>query len=573
MKCLEVENQLSAYMDGELLGAEADAVGEHLAGCPVCRRMLLELEATSELVGSLPRLSAPPGLAGGVLQEVRLRAMTGKVEATPRVEVREWVVLPRILAAAAAVIVIFSVGLFVFKERDPDLLTRVETPRVVRGPSVAEDADEAESFALAEGQREVAATADKAGKKEYAYAYDAAPAGRPAKSSSLAARKPGGGLSKDGFANDFKSREESQTRFGEKRRVLGKDEIGKLALAKGGGETPKPGAMESLNEQLGVASSRMLPQAETAVAAPASPRLDAPMAKAAPMKPPEGGVGDALFRKAPKKTEGEVPASQRAAEKVKKPDLAAGPTAKALREALEGFRAGGLVKEPDDDEVRLARLEVAMYNSRAGARELKNLEKNATQPNLRAIRNQLVLEPAEKAEPEEVLMHLFARNDLEPVAGQKDLRLARRQRDKSAARRSKGAPPTRGNYYRAHRDGETVFLVIMDEKQLVQFNKDLASETRLIVGRDSSKEFQQVRLTQAANIVKTQKLRGAAGWALAKTEEKFEKIEKGEKVHKAKSPGMMTQGQEATELLKELEQDKTKAGQGFKGEEVKKPAT
>ncbi len=47
------EQQLSAYLDGELLVDEMTEVRLHLAGCPSCQAELEELRATKHLVGRL----------------------------------------------------------------------------------------------------------------------------------------------------------------------------------------------------------------------------------------------------------------------------------------------------------------------------------------------------------------------------------------------------------------------------------------------------------------------------------------------------------------------------------------
>lgn len=50
---------LSAYLDGELLSADAAAVQEHLIDCPACREAYADLRAAKGLLGALP-LAEPP---------------------------------------------------------------------------------------------------------------------------------------------------------------------------------------------------------------------------------------------------------------------------------------------------------------------------------------------------------------------------------------------------------------------------------------------------------------------------------------------------------------------------------
>lgn len=58
---LHPADALSAFVDGELTGAEAEAVGSHLSGCAACRAELHEIDAARTAVRALPRLE-PRGL-------------------------------------------------------------------------------------------------------------------------------------------------------------------------------------------------------------------------------------------------------------------------------------------------------------------------------------------------------------------------------------------------------------------------------------------------------------------------------------------------------------------------------
>lgn len=59
MECREIEELLSAYIDGELQGAEAFAVTEHLSRCSQCRWELLQLQETANLLRNLPEIEPP----------------------------------------------------------------------------------------------------------------------------------------------------------------------------------------------------------------------------------------------------------------------------------------------------------------------------------------------------------------------------------------------------------------------------------------------------------------------------------------------------------------------------------
>ena len=66
MKCHEAQEQLSAWLDGELDGEVRARISQHLAGCVTCRRELAQLEALNAALGSLA-VPAPPDLAAKVL--------------------------------------------------------------------------------------------------------------------------------------------------------------------------------------------------------------------------------------------------------------------------------------------------------------------------------------------------------------------------------------------------------------------------------------------------------------------------------------------------------------------------
>ncbi len=62
MNCDRVQENLSAYLDGELDPEEENALRLHLEGCTTCSAQLESLRSTVRLVGSLPRIDAPAAL-------------------------------------------------------------------------------------------------------------------------------------------------------------------------------------------------------------------------------------------------------------------------------------------------------------------------------------------------------------------------------------------------------------------------------------------------------------------------------------------------------------------------------
>ena len=62
MNCLEVQDNLSAWLDGELAPEVGALVDRHLEGCDACLRELAKLEALEQALAALPAPAPPPGM-------------------------------------------------------------------------------------------------------------------------------------------------------------------------------------------------------------------------------------------------------------------------------------------------------------------------------------------------------------------------------------------------------------------------------------------------------------------------------------------------------------------------------
>jgi anti-sigma factor RsiW len=107
MRCEEVQDLASAWLDNELPDDRARQVAEHEAGCDACHAYISDLRVLAEQMGQLGREPAPPGL------EERVRAMlaeeTGQtvVPFTPR---GRWQGIVQQLASMAAVCLLSVFG-------------------------------------------------------------------------------------------------------------------------------------------------------------------------------------------------------------------------------------------------------------------------------------------------------------------------------------------------------------------------------------------------------------------------------------------------------------------------------
>jgi hypothetical protein len=100
MQCSEMQENLSAYLDGELDPGEEAALKSHLEGCESCRKEFESLRSTVELVRSVPRVQAP-----AVLKQ-RLTSAAPSRRAAWRFP------NPVALASAAALVLVAVVAVF-----------------------------------------------------------------------------------------------------------------------------------------------------------------------------------------------------------------------------------------------------------------------------------------------------------------------------------------------------------------------------------------------------------------------------------------------------------------------------
>ena len=113
MECREIQEKISAYMDGELAEGERGTVARHLQGCPTCRRLEGELRGIAAEIAALPRRKAPPSIAQAVAREINASAETKAIR-FPRRRTIEWVV-----AAAALLLVAVNV-VFVWRAHEAE---------------------------------------------------------------------------------------------------------------------------------------------------------------------------------------------------------------------------------------------------------------------------------------------------------------------------------------------------------------------------------------------------------------------------------------------------------------------
>jgi len=109
MKCEEITNLLSGYIDGELDKGELKRVEEHLRGCPACAEELRVLRGCVEGIGSLEEVEPPADFLNRVHARLEkksgLRSALGKIFTPLPLRIP----LEALAAAAAVILVIYLV--------------------------------------------------------------------------------------------------------------------------------------------------------------------------------------------------------------------------------------------------------------------------------------------------------------------------------------------------------------------------------------------------------------------------------------------------------------------------------
>lgn len=110
MKCNEIKQHLSAYLDAELDAALTEDVEKHVTGCEECQAELEALRKTRNLVAALPRVSAPGDFKRAVMNLARSGAEPSSTEIVKSKAKTQLLSMTTVLSLAAAIIA----GLIVF---------------------------------------------------------------------------------------------------------------------------------------------------------------------------------------------------------------------------------------------------------------------------------------------------------------------------------------------------------------------------------------------------------------------------------------------------------------------------
>lgn len=118
MDCMQAQENLSPFLDGELNDAEHAAIKEHLGSCARCRQEFASIEEVVKMLQdlSLKEIEAPAQIKAGVLAGIeKLETAQKQTAQVPR---RKWLI-PAAGAAAVLLVLLWAGGLLNFPKNAP----------------------------------------------------------------------------------------------------------------------------------------------------------------------------------------------------------------------------------------------------------------------------------------------------------------------------------------------------------------------------------------------------------------------------------------------------------------------
>lgn len=89
MKCKQVRERISAYLDQELDTASARRLDSHFLRCAQCREVLRDFQELNEMVLRLPRIDPGPDFAAQMARRASEPALTAEIDHPGRLSLLE----------------------------------------------------------------------------------------------------------------------------------------------------------------------------------------------------------------------------------------------------------------------------------------------------------------------------------------------------------------------------------------------------------------------------------------------------------------------------------------------------
>ena len=127
MRCSDIQEKLSAYLDNELVEKELQEIKEHLASCERCRISLASLERTVTELKSLEQVEPPAWLSKKVMAQIR--EQHEKAGLVQRLRSFWQISVP---VGAFATILVVGIALYLYRDIAPQVKTAAppETPAI-----------------------------------------------------------------------------------------------------------------------------------------------------------------------------------------------------------------------------------------------------------------------------------------------------------------------------------------------------------------------------------------------------------------------------------------------------------
>jgi len=120
MNCQLFEEQVTAYLDGELRGLELTRFEQHMKECTLCAMLMDNIQENIAIFRDIPDLAPPPHLAVKILETTRVskRGLRGNPLEFLRLE---FPLVPRLAASALVLLFVLTLGFNLLTQNPADM--------------------------------------------------------------------------------------------------------------------------------------------------------------------------------------------------------------------------------------------------------------------------------------------------------------------------------------------------------------------------------------------------------------------------------------------------------------------
>ncbi|MBN2433171.1 MAG: zf-HC2 domain-containing protein [Acidobacteria bacterium] len=120
MNCQAFEEQVTAYLDGELRGSELTRFEQHMKECTLCAMLIENIQENIAIFQDIPDLAPPPHLAVKIMEATRVskKGLRGNPLEFLRLE---FPLVPRLAAAALVLLFMLTLGFNLLTQYPADM--------------------------------------------------------------------------------------------------------------------------------------------------------------------------------------------------------------------------------------------------------------------------------------------------------------------------------------------------------------------------------------------------------------------------------------------------------------------